>query len=168
MHLSAEINYPGASPELVFTMVTDRVFQELKCAATGSLAYEVQVQAYADDTAGIITHRALPTDDVPEFMRRFVGGTVRVVERHDWLATDGSRCRLGTVVVEISGVPVRLSGELSLRPFGDGTVYEVQGDLKASVPLIGGRIEKAAESAIRAAIRVEERTGRDWLDGRTV
>ena len=70
-------------------------------------------------------------------------------------------------MVEISGVPVRLSGELSLRPFGDGTVYEVQGDLKASVPLIGGRIEKAAESAIRAAIRVEERTGRDWLDGRS-
>ena len=107
MHLSAEINYPGASPELVFTMVTDRVFQELKCAATGSLAYEVQVQAYADDTAGIITHRALPTDDVPEFVRRFVGGngsrgraprlagapTVRAVDSaRSWSRSAAFRC----------------------------------------------------------------------------
>ncbi len=164
MHLSAEINYPGASPEAVFRMITNREFQELKCAATGSLAYEVEVQTYADDTANVTTHRTLPSDEVPEFMRRFVGGAVRVAERGDWQPADASGARHGRIVVQLSGVPVQLTGEVSLRPFGDGTVYEVDGDLKASVPLIGGKIERSAESAIRAAIRVEERTGREWLD----
>jgi hypothetical protein len=165
MHLSAEINYPGADPTTVFSMITDRAFQERKCVATGSLAYEVQVQTYDDDTVSVTTHRTLPSDEVPEFMRRFVGGAVRVVEQGDWQPAEDTGARRGSIVVEMSGIPVRLTGELSLRPFGDGTVYEVDGDLKASVPLIGGKIEKAAESAIRSAIRVEERTGQEWLQG---
>lgn len=168
MHLSAEINYAGAAPAAVFAMLTDSTFQERKCAATGSLAYEVDVLTHADGSASITTHRTMPGDEVPEFVRRFVGGTVRVVERCDWQVEDGDGSRRGNIVVEITGVPVLLTAALSLRPFGDGTVYEVDGELKASVPLIGGRIEKSAEPAIRSAIRVEERTGRAWLSGESV
>jgi len=165
MHLSAEINYPGADPATVFTMITDKVFQERKCAATGSLAYEVEVSAFPDGAATVTSHRTLPTDEVPEFVRRFVGGTVRVVERNDWFPARDDGAREGTMSVVITGAPVGLTGSVSLRAFGDGTVYEIDGDLKASVPLIGGKIEKSAEPAIRAAIRVEERTGRAWLNG---
>lgn len=165
MHLNAEIVYPGATPEVVFAMITDRAFQERKCASSGSLAYQVDVRTHADGTAAVTTDRTLPADEVPEFVRRFVGGTVRVLESIDWQGpgTDGSRD--GTIVVEIAGAPVQLTGQVSLRRFGDGTVHEVDGDLKASVPLIGGRIEKAAEPAVRAALDVEERTGREWLGG---
>jgi hypothetical protein len=168
MHLTAEIHYPGVDPPTVFAMLTDRAFQERKCLATGSLAYEVDVNTFDDDTASIAVHRTLPSDEVPEFVRRFVGGTVRVVEHNDWLAADGDGHRAGTVVVEITGVPVQLTGSITLIALGDGTVHEVDGDLKASVPLIGGKIEKAAEPAIRAAIRVEEHTGRAWLAGETI
>lgn len=163
MHLNAEINYPGATPDAVFAMVTDRAFQERKCASSGSLAYRVDVQDHGDGTVGVTTDRTLPADEVPEFVRRFVGGTVRVVERIDWQAAGPDGAREGTIVVEIAGAPVQLTGQVSLRPFGTGTVHEVDGDLKASVPLIGGKIEKAAEPAVRAALRVEERTGREWL-----
>jgi hypothetical protein len=31
------------------------------------------------------------------------------------------------------------------------------------VPIVGGRIEKAVEPALQAAIRVEQREGRAWL-----
>ncbi len=165
MRLTAEIRYPGTLPVAVFAMLTDRGFQERKCAATGSLAYEVDLEVFEDGAASITTHRTLPSDQVPEFFRRFVGGTVRVVERNDWQAADDAGIRAGTVVVEIAGAPVQLTGDLRLVTGEDGTVHEVDGDLKASVPLIGGKIEKAVEPAIRAAIRVEERTGRAWLAG---
>lgn len=49
---------------------------------------------------------------------------------------------------------------------GADVVHRVEGDLRASVPLIGSKIEKAAEPAIKGAIRVEERTGRAWLTER--
>jgi len=165
MRLTAEIRYPGSTPDAVFAMLTDRAFQERKCAATGSLAYEVEIRPAAHGGALISTHRTLPADAVPEFVRRFVGGTVRVAEHSDWAAIDGDGVRSGTVVVEIVGAPVQLTGSLWLGLDGGGTLHEVSGELKASVPLIGGKIEKAAEPAIRGAIRVEERTGRAWLAG---
>ena len=67
------------------------------------------------------------------------------------------------VVVEIQSAPVRLTGSLSLGPDGAGTAEQVDGDQKASLPLVGGKIEKAAEPAIRAAIGKEQEIGRGWL-----
>ena len=46
-----------------------------------------------------------------------------------------------------------------------GAIESVQGDLKARIPLIGARIEKAAAPAIESAIRVERETGQAWLEG---
>ena len=42
----------------------------------------------------------------------------------------------------------------------------INGDLKASIPLLGGRVEKAAAPAVVHAIHGEERTGRRWLTER--
>jgi hypothetical protein len=69
------------------------------------------------------------------------------------------------VAVHIPGTPLRMTGSLDLAPNGHGgTIETVDGVLKASVPLIGGRIEKAAEPALRGAIDVEQRLGRRWLE----
>jgi hypothetical protein len=162
VRLSAEIRY-DAHPAAVFAMLTDPDFQERKCAATGALEHEVGIDEYDDGGAAIRTDRTMPTDQVPDFVRTFVGQTLSVIEVDDWqpAAADGSR--EGTVVVEIKGAPVRLAGAMTLRPDGTGTRQTIDGDLKASVPLVGGRIEKAVEPALQAAIRVEQREGRAWL-----
>ncbi len=163
MHLSAEIHYQSVSPPVVYGMITDPAFVERKCSA-GSVAYEVDVVADSRTGSVVATQRTLPDAEVPEFVRRFVGGAVRVNERVEWDLPDAEGGREGRIRVEIAGVPVRLTGQVFLRPFGGGTVYEVEGELKASVPLLGGRIERAAEPAIRAGLRVEERIGREWLE----
>ena len=162
MRLSAEIRY-DADPATVFGMLTDADFQERKCAATGALDHEVEIDEYDDGSAAIRTSRTMPTDQVPDFVRTFVGSTLAVVEVDDWqpAAADGSR--EGTVLVEIKGAPVRLAAAMTLRADGAGTRQTIDGDVKASVPLIGGRIEKVIEPALQAAIRVEQREGRAWL-----
>ena len=71
--------------------------------------------------------------------------------------------RNGTVVVEIKGAPVRLTGSLRWRPKAAARAERVDGDLKASIPLVGGKVEKAAEPAIRAAITKEQEIGIEWL-----
>jgi len=165
VRLSAEIRY-DADPATVFAMLVDPDFQERKCAATGALDHDVEIEEYDDGGAAIRTRRTMPTDQVPDFVRTFVGQTLTVVQVDDWQgpAADGSRD--GTVVVEIKGAPVRLAGSMTLRADGTGTRQTIDGDLKASVPLVGGRIEKAIEPALQAAIRVEQREGRAWLTKR--
>jgi hypothetical protein len=162
VRLSAEIRY-DADPEAVFAMLTDVGFQERKLAATHAVDYEVEVEEDGNGGAVVTSSRDLPTDDVPDLVRSLVGPTLTVVQVEEWKAAAADGSRDGTVRVEVRGAPVRFTASLRLTPAGGGSVEVLDGDLKARVPMIGGRIEKAAEPAIMGAIRVEERTGKDWL-----
>ena len=164
MRLSAEIRY-DADPAAVFAMLTDEAFQKRKCAATGALESEVAIERFPDGGATIRTVRTMPTDQVPDFARTFVGRTIDIVQTDDFGAPDPGGRREGTVVVELRGAPIRFAGSLTLGPSPEGSVETLDGDIKASVPIIGGRMEKALEPALLAAIRVEQREGTAWLAG---
>ena len=56
-----------------------------------------------------------------------------------------------------------MRGTVHLEPVQQGTNLNISGDLKAHIPLIGGRIEKAAAPAFIKALRSEHETGRRWL-----
>ena len=162
MQVSAEIRY-DADPRTVFAMITDPAFQRAKCEATGSLEHEVRVDARTDGGVVVFSRRTMPTDQVPDFVRSLVGATVHLEETQTWHPVTPEGERTGVIVVQIQGAPVRFTASTALSEDGTGTHQPIEGELKASVPLFGGRIERAAEPAVRAAIRVEQRTGTTWL-----
>jgi hypothetical protein len=159
--VTAHIRF-AADPARAFALLADEGFQEEVCRATGAVGSEVSV----DQTGGgatIRTNSELPTDQFPDFLKKFVGDTVHVVRVDTWgpAAADGARD--GTIVVEIKGAPVRLTGTITLRPEGAETVEDVQGDLKAAVPLVGGKIEKVVAPSIQGAVAKEQEVGLRWL-----
>jgi hypothetical protein len=162
VRLTDRIRY-RADPAAVFAMITDRRFQEHKCHSSGATRYQAEVTEDAPGGTRIVTTRQMPTTDLPDFVRSFAGAELTITETSHWGPVEPDGSRTGTVTVEITGVPVRLSGRTRLARDGQTTVQDVDGDLKASVPLLGGKIEKAAEPAIRSAIRLEERVGEEWL-----
>jgi Protein of unknown function (DUF2505) len=163
VRFTAKISY-DASAEQVFAMLTDEAFQNRKLKATGALEYSCEVST-SGDTAVVTTRRTLPTDRVPEAFRALAGGQLNVVQVETWKAAS-SRGREGTVTLHVPGTPLRMTGNIRLTQGRDGGTEEsVDGELKASVPLIGGRIERAVEPAVRAAVDVEQRIGREWLAG---
>ena len=162
MQMNAEIRY-DAAPQTVFEMLTDQKFQERKLAQTGALSYTASVVVSGDGGAVVATSRALPTDRVPEAFRSFVGDRLTVEQTETWNPPSADGSRSGTVSIAVAGAPVKMTGSLSLAPAGPGCTETVAGDLKARVPWVGGRIEKAVEPAVRAAIEAEERIGRAWL-----
>ena len=161
MKITATLDY-AATTQDVFAMLTDEAFQTRKCVATGALSYTVSITAEGE-RAVIVSNRVLPTDDLPSFVKGVVGATMAVTETQDWGPVGSDGTRLGTLTVHIAGAPIALHGSLSLAPGGEGSVYTVLGDLKARVPLIGGKIESASAPAIQSAIRVEHETGQAWL-----
>lgn len=165
MKIDTKIVY-FAAPQDVSAMTFERDFQARKCEATGAVGYDVDL-ARTPDGARITTSRQMPTDQFPDFVRSMVGSTVTVTEVDTWGAAGADGSRNGSIEVTISGAPLRLSGALSLRPTPDGAVVIIDADLKASVPFVGARLEKAAAPAILAAVRAEERTAADWLAARS-
>lgn len=162
MRVTAEIRY-AAEPQAVFEMLTDQAFQERKLAQTGALSYNASVVVSGDGGAVVASSRALPTDRVPDAFRTFVGDRLTVEQTETWNPPGPDGARTGTLSVSIPGAPVKLTASLSLAPTATGCLEIVSGELKARVPLIGGKIEKAAEPAVRAAIDAEERIGQAWL-----
>lgn len=107
----------------------------------------------------------MPTDDFPDFVRSMIGPQIVVVETYLWEAPASDGSRNGTLTVDIGdgNLPVGMTGTITLKPHGTGSVIRVDGELKARVMLIGGKIEKAAEPAVRDAIDKEHQTGMEWL-----
>lgn len=161
MKISATLSY-AATPHEVFAMLADEAFQARKCAATGALSHSVFISAQGDRTL-IVSSRDLPTDDFPDFVRGLVGRTLAVTETQDWGPAGPGGKREGTLKVDIANAPIDLAGTLSLAPAGRGSVQSVRGELRARVPLFGGKIEQAAAPAIESAIGVEREIGQAWL-----
>ncbi|MGL5857130.1 MAG: DUF2505 domain-containing protein [Angustibacter sp.] len=162
MHFTAAIEY-RANVEQVFAMITDQSFQEEVCRRTGALEHTVQISQDHDGGVSITTVRVLPSDPLPDFARRFVGDTLSVRRVDTWGAPSVDGTRRGDLLVEITGAPVRLIGGVALTTDGELTRVGVTGDLKASVPLVGGKIEQATERPIRMAIAKEQEVGKSWL-----
>lgn len=146
-------------------MLADPLYVQQKVQASGALDQQVDVVGDADAGFTVTIRRGLPTDAIPAHLRGFVGSRidVRQVEVWDPASEDGSRG--GTVVLEITGAPVRLTGRVGLAVLGPASsrlTYE--GEVKAAVPLFGAVVEEAASEGVRAALLVEESVAERWIE----
>jgi hypothetical protein len=147
----------------VHALLTDQAFQEAKCAATtdgGATSVDISRNAGGQR---VRTSRELPSDGLPDVARSFVGDHLTVIEVQDWSgpAADGSR--ESALDIHVKGAPLTIKGTLRLEPSGSGTAEVLDAELKANVPLIGGRLEKAAAAPINTAIEIETGLLREWL-----
>lgn len=161
MRISETIEY-FAAPDVVYVMLIDEQFQARKCLDAGALWHDVTVTTLGDGTR-IVTKRDLPTESLPEFAKSLVGTRLSITETYDWgpAYQDGSRA--GELDVVVAGAPVSLNATVLLRPVGTATRMQIDGTLKASIPLLGGKVERSAAPAVIHAIQGEGRSGRAWL-----
>ncbi|MGN8245686.1 DUF2505 domain-containing protein [Cellulomonas soli] len=146
-------------------MLADPLYVQQKVQASGALDQQVDVVGDAGAGFTVTIRRGLPTDAIPANLRGFVGARldVRQVEVWEPAVADGSRG--GTVVLEITGAPVRLTGRVGLAALGpDASRLTYEGEVKAAVPLFGAVVEEAASEAVRAALQVEQSVAERWIE----
>lgn len=148
-------------PDSVFAMLADPGFQELKCERSGSHESEVVVDVEQDATT-IVTRRQMSTRGFPDFVKGFVGEWVHVVETQRWGPSDDTGLRTAAVTVEIPRTPVRFEGGITLTPIASGTEHVVDGDLHASVPIVGRKIEQSVSKVVIRAIQLEGELSHEW------
>jgi len=64
------------------------------------------------------------------------------VQTETWAAADANGARICTYHVDVQGVPAKVSGTLTLSAAGTGTKQDIESDMKVSIPLLGGKLEK--------------------------
>lgn len=169
MDLRREITF-SADVDAVVAMMLDREFLEQRCAASNSVAYSVDVPEGASpagtEPVVVHIHRSLSTEGMPDLVHKFVGATIEIDEHIRWLPASGDGTRTAQDHLQVQGVPVTMTGTLLLAPNGDGTRYTVEQQLKAGIPLLGAKIEKAAAPVVLGSIDTDERLGAQYLAAR--
>lgn len=156
-----EVQYYEAAPEDVFAMLSDDEFIVHKSLRSGSLEVDALVEADAEGVL-IVNRRVMPAK-VPGFIKRFLGDTIPMAERQEWSHAHPDGSRHGQFWVEFDGQPIHFGGIVALRPQGERTSVQTKGDIKCSVPFVGGRIEKFAADWIGKYLNKEQRVGAQWL-----
>jgi hypothetical protein len=158
MKFSHEIRYAASAAD-VYAMLADESFREKVCAASGALSQSASV---TPTSAGmdVVVDQTLPAHGIPAFATKFVGSEIQVLQKETWTSPTHA-----DLEVTIPGKPGHLRGSITLAENAGETVETVSGDIKVSIPLVGGKLEALIGDLLASALRNEERVGRSRLAG---
>ena len=140
MKQKLEGRYPAKS-DVVIKMMTDRKFYTDRLDLQGVKGYEV------------LDHKSDGKKFSITIKRKITAVNVTSVETWD-VAT-----KKGTISVELSGMPIKVSCVTSLKDDGQGSVLTYDWDVSSGVPLVGGKIEKQFAGENEKAIPEQTRLG---------
>jgi hypothetical protein len=161
MKLKQDDRY-DADPERVFAMFCDPAFVDAKYAALGYPKFEVLECGPVGD-GGVIKTRRFVTANIPGFAKKLLGDTTEMVQTDTWEGVGADGVRRGTWVIDIPGKPMGARGTITLAADGLGSLVRIDGELKASVPLIGGKLESFAGGEAAKTLKDEHNFAVNWL-----
>ncbi len=98
------------------------------------------------DAVTLVVSRKLPPG-VPGFLQTFLPSDQRVTTSDVWGTAAGGE-RRATWTAVIAGAPAKLGGTMRIEPIPGGSRYTISGEVKVSVPLIGGKAESFIAEAV--------------------
>lgn len=157
MRLRHELAY-AAPPDDVLAMLGDPLFWERVAAATGALSSTATVSTEGETTR-VVVDQEQEVVGVPSFAKKFVGDSTRAITTQVWHGTEAA------FEVATPGKPTSISGTATLTPNGTGSTLTYDLEVKASVPLVGGKLEKLVVELTTEGFDKEQVVGAAWLAG---
>ena len=154
----------GTDPRSAAVLLASPDFVRAAARAAGAQIEQVDVTGSPEGAFTVTSRRSLPAEQIPAHLRGFVGSRIDVRQVEAWEAADEDGRRVGTVVVDIVGAPVRLTGDATLEAAGPAASrLTYDGELRAGIPVFGSAVEQAAAGAIRGSLVVVADVARDHL-----
>ena len=142
------------SPEHVMAVLADEDFQNEKCRATYAVSWDSTIETGRNRTV-IQTRRVMPTTHLPEVAKGFVGESFSLHETQTWTGPNEQGVYTADFRVHVQGAPIAVTGSRRLEPKGTGAHDHVTLLIRASVPIIGRKIEESAAPAVAAGVEIE-------------
>ena len=139
-------------------MMGDPLFWERVGEANDVVRWTPTVTTEGDATRVVIDEEQR-TAGVPSFAKKIVGDTTHVIITQVW------RGQVADYEIATPGKPTQVHGTATVSANGSGSVLVYDLDVKASVPLIGGKLEKLVVDLTREGFEKEQTVGAAWLAG---
>jgi carbon monoxide dehydrogenase subunit G len=157
MRFRHELSY-DAPPDHVLAMMSDPLFWDRVGEANAALSCTATVGTEGGTTRVVIDQEQKVVG-VPSFAKKLVGESTRAIITQVW------RGHQADYEVETPGKPTHVTGTASLTGDGSGSTLTYDLDVKASVPLIGGKLEKLVVELTTEGFDKERAVGAAWLAG---
>lgn len=157
MKLNETHSYGDADVEAVFGLISSKEFRTEAAEDAGATDIDVDVT----ESGGGVTITIVRTQpaDMPDFVKKLTGDTVKVKQTEKWAAPDADGTRRADVKVSIIGQPAEMLGKAVIEAKGGGTEFTVNGDVTVKIPFIGKKIEPEVAKAIRGSLKGEVELG---------
>lgn len=152
-----ELTYEAPLAEVV-AMLADPAFRTEVCTYQRATRHSVKIEGAPGDPMRVLIEYAQPTDRVPGFAKKFVGGEVEIRQEESWASPER-----GDIHVTIPGKPGAMEGTAVLTERDGVTTETVTLDVTVKIPLVGGKIEGLIAKILGSAMRAENRAGVAWL-----
>ncbi|KAA9164892.1 DUF2505 domain-containing protein [Amycolatopsis acidicola] len=148
---------------------------EVFAAQTGEPALRARLQEIGGDNASLLDYTEGPAgvrfqlrqgvgaEKLPSAVRKLHRGDL-FVDRHEQWRLDGERAT-GTAKATVSGVPGEITARTELTPGNGGTVLRITGEVKISIPIVGGKLEDFVADQITKLLAREAEYSAQWLAG---
>jgi hypothetical protein len=167
--LALSRDYPHGVPAFAAALA-EPDFHRVKLDVDGSGRIEVvafERRDGADDREGtryvrVVLRQPVPPGQVPAVIERLLSGVLVIERTEEWTLTP-RRCD-GRARVVVPGTPIGAAGTMSVAPQApDGSRLSIDLDITASVPFLGGGIERAVVAGIRGLTGTEHDRISRWL-----
>ena len=148
--------------EKVWAAFSDPDFYQAKFEGIGHRDVEVVSTEHDDDGFSIELSRQVPVE-VPGVLRGLLSEWNTLLQHERW-TEEGQGVYSNELNIEANGVPAAMTGTMRLSASGQGCVNDVAITIRASVPLIGGKLEQFVARDTEATLAAEYEFIQEYLD----
>jgi hypothetical protein len=136
----------------VMKMFSDRAYFERKYQELGVDDLEI-LECEKSGTKFRIKSRFKVKNDapLPDFAKKFIGEKNTVTQQDTW----DTSSMTGRLDIEVKGVPVKVSCDMSLKADGAGSANHLKWNVSCGIPLIGGKLESVLSDDIKSKAKAD-------------
>lgn len=150
-----------AEPARIRAVLQDPEYVRAKAERTGAFDISVDVDERPDGSVTITCTRSMPAE-VPSYATAFVGEHLTVTEVQEWSPPGPSGESSARVSVDFHA-PLAYTGTIDLSGSASASTLANRGEFRASVPFVGGKVEKVAAEMTQKYLAKETVVATEWL-----
>ncbi|PAY24221.1 hypothetical protein CEY15_04315 [Dietzia natronolimnaea] len=147
--------------ETVFASYGDEAFWHDRLAAIGTPDDSLDEFVTTGDSTTVTVTQHIPDEDIPDVARKVLPGRLIIVRTSTYAGFDGNRFTTSARAEAAGGLGIIDGGSESLSE-GAAVVESASGQVKVSVPLLGGKLEKLVVSHLTRFFNAETEHLNRW------
>jgi hypothetical protein len=146
-----------APVDTVYSTLVDEAFLTARLRDIGGKGAALLEHVTSDDGTSIRLRQGVDAQRLPGAVRSILSGDLIVEREERWRGHESA----GRAT--ISGVPAEIRSRSRLTSRGDGAELVVEAEVKVSIPLVGGKIEKVVAEQVTKLLATEAEYAEKWL-----